>query len=120
MLEKMFKFKENNTNVKTEVIAGLTTFMTMAYILAVNPNLLSAAGMDPTAVLIATYKIHPVWWTFIDIFFFFIMAFCHAMSCLFAKINPAASRRLDIISLVCGCAGIIAFLVEYILLNCMN
>ena len=54
MLEKMFKFKENNTNVKTEVIAGLTTFMTMAYILAVNPNLLSAAGMDPTAVLIAT------------------------------------------------------------------
>lgn len=52
MLEKMFKFKENNTNVKTEVIAGLTTFMTMAYILAVNPNLLSAAGMDPTAVLI--------------------------------------------------------------------
>lgn len=36
MLEKMFKFKENNTNVKTEVIAGLTTFMTMAYILAVN------------------------------------------------------------------------------------
>lgn len=45
MLEKMFKFKENNTNVKTEVIAGLTTFMTMAYILAVNPNLLSAAGM---------------------------------------------------------------------------
>mgnify|MGYP000619542333 FL=1 len=50
----MFKFKENNTNVKTEVIAGLTTFMTMAYILAVNPNLLSAAGMDPTAVLIAT------------------------------------------------------------------
>lgn len=54
MLEKMFKFKENNTNVKTEVIAGITTFMTMAYILAVNPNLLSAAGMDPTAVLIAT------------------------------------------------------------------
>ena len=54
MLEKMFKFKENNTNVKPEVIAGLTTFMTMAYILAVNPNLLSAAGMDPTAVLIAT------------------------------------------------------------------
>ena len=50
MLEKMFKFKENNTNVKTEVIAGLTTFMTMAYILAVNPNLLSAAGMDPNVI----------------------------------------------------------------------
>ena len=54
MLEKFFKLKENNTNVKTEVIAGITTFMTMAYILAVNPNLLSASGMDPTAVLIAT------------------------------------------------------------------
>ncbi len=54
MLEKFFKLKENNTNVKTEVIGGITTFMTMAYILAVNPNLLSAAGMDPQAVLIAT------------------------------------------------------------------
>ena len=54
MLEKMFKLNENKTNVRTEVIAGLTTFMTMAYILAVNPNLLSAAGMDSTAVLIAT------------------------------------------------------------------
>ena len=41
MLEKMFKLKENNTTAKTEVIAGITTFMTMAYILAVNPNLLS-------------------------------------------------------------------------------
>ena len=54
MIEKFFKLKENNTNVKTEVIGGITTFMTMAYILAVNPNLLSAAGMDSTAVLIAT------------------------------------------------------------------
>lgn len=54
MLEKMFKLKENNTNVRTEVIAGITTFMTMAYILAVNPSLLSEAGMDPTAVLMAT------------------------------------------------------------------
>lgn len=54
MLEKFFKLKENNTSVKTEVVAGFTTFMTMAYILAVNPNLLSAAGMDANAVLIAT------------------------------------------------------------------
>lgn len=54
MLEKMFKLSEHNTNVKTEVTAGITTFMTMAYILAVNPDLLSAAGMDPTAVLLAT------------------------------------------------------------------
>lgn len=54
MIEKLFKLKENNTNVKTEVIGGITTFMTMAYILAVNPNMLSASGMDATAVLIAT------------------------------------------------------------------
>lgn len=54
MIEKIFKLKENNTNVKTEITAGITTFMTMAYILAVNPSVLSAAGMDSTAVLIAT------------------------------------------------------------------
>jgi AGZA family xanthine/uracil permease-like MFS transporter len=54
MLEKIFKLKENNTTVRTEVIAGLTTFMTMAYILAVNPSILSASGMDAQAVLMAT------------------------------------------------------------------
>lgn len=54
MLEKLFKLKENKTNVKTEIIAGVTTFMTMAYILAVNPNILSVTGMDANAVLIAT------------------------------------------------------------------
>ncbi len=54
MLEKMFKLKENGTDVKTEVIGGLTTFMAMAYILAVNPSILSASGMDPQAILIAT------------------------------------------------------------------
>ncbi len=54
MLEKLFRLKENNTTVKTEITAGITTFMTMAYILAVNPSILSEAGMDPTAVLLAT------------------------------------------------------------------
>ncbi|MBO5092819.1 MAG: NCS2 family permease [Lachnospiraceae bacterium] len=54
MIEKLFKLSENKTNVRTEVVAGITTFMTMAYILAVNPSLLSASGMDATAVLIAT------------------------------------------------------------------
>ncbi len=54
MLEKFFKLKENGTNVRTEVVAGVTTFMTMAYILAVNPSILSASGMDAQAVLIAT------------------------------------------------------------------
>lgn len=54
MLEKWFNLKENNTNVKTEVVAGITTFMTMAYILAVNPSILSASGMDSNAILMAT------------------------------------------------------------------
>ena len=54
MLENFFKLHENRTTVKTEVVAGITTFMTMAYILAVNPSMLSAAGMDTTAVLMAT------------------------------------------------------------------
>ena len=53
-MEKFFHLKESHTDVKTEVMAGITTFMTMAYILAVNPNILSAAGMDAKAVLIAT------------------------------------------------------------------
>lgn len=54
MIERLFKLRENNTDVRTEVIGGITTFMTMAYILAVNPSMLSAAGMDATAVLMAT------------------------------------------------------------------
>lgn len=54
MLEKFFRLKENHTTVKTEVLAGITTFMTMAYILAVNPGILAAAGMDQGAVFTAT------------------------------------------------------------------
>lgn len=54
MLEKIFKLKEHGTTVKTEIVAGITTFMTMAYILAVNPSILAAAGMDQGAVFTAT------------------------------------------------------------------
>ncbi len=54
MLEKLFHLRENGTNARTEVLAGVTTFMTMAYILAVNPSILSAAGMDAGAVFTAT------------------------------------------------------------------
>lgn len=54
VLEKWFHLKENHTDAKTEVIAGITTFMTMAYILAVNPNVLGASGMDSGAVFTAT------------------------------------------------------------------
>jgi xanthine/uracil/vitamin C permease (AzgA family) len=53
-LDRIFHLKENHTDVKTEVMAGVTSFMTMAYILAVNPNILSAAGMDHGAVFSAT------------------------------------------------------------------
>lgn len=53
-LDKIFHLKENHTDVKTEVIAGITTFMTMAYILAVNPNILEASGMDRGAIFTAT------------------------------------------------------------------
>lgn len=54
MLERLFKLSENKTTVRTEIVAGITTFMTMAYILAVNPGILSDAGMDKGAVFTAT------------------------------------------------------------------
>lgn len=54
MFERIFKLSEHKTTVKTEVMAGITTFMTMAYILAVNPSVLGSTGMDTTAVLLAT------------------------------------------------------------------
>ncbi|NLY42679.1 MAG: NCS2 family permease [Clostridiaceae bacterium] len=54
IMEKFFKLKEHNTDVKTEIVAGITTFMAMAYILIVNPNILSASGMDKGAVFTAT------------------------------------------------------------------
>ena len=54
MLEKLFQFKNNNTDVKTEILAGITTFLAMAYILAVNPMILGDSGMDIQAVFMAT------------------------------------------------------------------
>lgn len=54
MLESFFKLKENGTNVRTELIAGLTTFLTMAYIIFVNPDILSQAGIDKDAAFVAT------------------------------------------------------------------
>lgn len=54
LAEKIFRLKEKKTNVKTEIMAGITTFMTMSYILAVNPQILGDAGMDKGAVFTAT------------------------------------------------------------------
>lgn len=54
LLDNFFEISKNNTSVRTEMVAGITTFMTMAYILIVNPSILSAAGMDQGAVFTAT------------------------------------------------------------------
>jgi AGZA family xanthine/uracil permease-like MFS transporter len=54
MLDKFFELTARQTDVKTKVMAGITTFMTMAYILFVNPSILGAAGMDKNATLLAT------------------------------------------------------------------
>ena len=67
-LEKAFKLKANKIDVKTEVIAGITTFMTMAYILAVNPSVLSSTGMDAGALFTATALIACLGTLFMAIF----------------------------------------------------
>src|SRR3546814_14181976 len=54
MLEKLFKLREHGTNTRTEIVAGLTTFLTMSYIIFVNPDILSSTGMDRNAVFVAT------------------------------------------------------------------
>ena len=54
MLEKLFKLKENNTNIRTEFLAGIITFLTMSYILAVNPQILGETGMDKGALFTTT------------------------------------------------------------------
>jgi AGZA family xanthine/uracil permease-like MFS transporter len=54
MLEKLFKLSDHNTTARTEVLAGLTTFLTMSYIIFVNPEILSSTGMDRNAIFVAT------------------------------------------------------------------
>ena len=54
MLEKLFQLREHGTNARTEMVAGLTTFLTMSYIIFVNPDILSSTGMDRNAVFVAT------------------------------------------------------------------
>lgn len=66
-------------------------------------------------VLVLTFRLRPCWWAFIDIFFFFMMAFSHAAACSLVKISPAASRTLDLAALVCGIAAVAALIVEWIL-----
>ena len=61
MLEKFFKLSENHTDAKTEILAGITTFMTMAYILAVNPSIMAATGMDSLTHAIEGYTTKAAW-----------------------------------------------------------
>ena len=79
MLERFFKLKENGTNVKTEILAGITTFMTMAYILAVNPRILGDAGMNSHAVLIASALAAFLGTTFMALFSNYPFAMAPAM-----------------------------------------
>ena len=55
MLERLFQLKAHNTNVRTEILAGVTTFLAMAYILFVNPSILGETGMDKGAVFVAAF-----------------------------------------------------------------
>lgn len=55
MFERLFKLSEHNTTVRTELVAGLTTCLTMSYIIFVNPDILSTTGMDRDAIFVATY-----------------------------------------------------------------
>src|SRR5690625_4496510 len=54
MLERLFRLQEHHTNVRTEILAGITTFLTMSYIIFVNPDILASTGMDKGAVFVAT------------------------------------------------------------------
>lgn len=79
LLDKFFKLKENGTTIKTEIIAGLTTFLAMAYILAVNPSLLEIAGMDKGAVFVATVLAAIVGTLFMGLFANFPIALAPGM-----------------------------------------
>lgn len=70
-------------------------------------------------ILVSTFTFRPVWWAFIDIFFFFLAAFCHAVACTFSRMNPPASSRLDKLALVCGILAVVAMIVEYVLYVCL-
>ncbi len=65
MLDNFFKLKENGTNFKTEIIAGITTFLAMAYILGVNPSMLAEGGMPATGVFFATALSSGIAWGFV-------------------------------------------------------
>lgn len=79
MLEKFFKLEKHGTNVKTEVTAGITTFMTMAYILVIQPMFMSAAGMDVGAVTVVTAVLGAVFSIFMGLYINLPFALAPAM-----------------------------------------
>lgn len=70
-----------------------------------------------TLMLAVTFRLRGPWWTFIDIFFFFMMAFVHLMATTFATSKAPAAKKLDLMALIFAIAGIIAFIVEWIIFN---
>lgn len=68
MLEKIFKFQERNTNARIEITAGITTFMTMAYILVLQPMFMGAAGMEVGAVTVVTAILSAIFSIFMGIY----------------------------------------------------
>lgn len=77
-----------------------------------------AAMLLIAIVLVCTFSLRPAWWAFIDIFFFFMMAFCHAVACTAARMGNVA-KQLDLVALVCGILGIVALLAEGMAYFCL-
>ena len=65
-------------------------------------------------VMVLTFSLRTEWWTFIDQFFLFMMAFCHLAACYLTKVSFLASRKLDVFALICGILFVLALLGEYI------
>jgi len=89
-LEKLFKLKENHTTVRTEIIAGLTTFLAMAYILAVNPSILSASGMPSQAIFAAT-AISAAFATLVMAFLSRCTGFGYGTQCIFCIFSSSSA-----------------------------
>ncbi len=66
-------------------------------------------------ILVLSFKLRSYWWSYFDIFFAFMMVFCHLIALMFAKINARASARLDFIALICGILTVVGFVVEWVL-----
>ena len=70
-------------------------------------------------ILVCTFQLRSYWWAFCDIFFAFMMVFLHGAAILFRKMNPASSRRLDFLALICGILTVVSLIVEWALYQFM-